>query len=80
METGHHNCRLTGQVNCRLTKKFNGDYLVLDVSYIGAMVVSELVDDYISKYGNPNDEFSFNEVFIIGPTVKSSIRLGNAAL
>ena len=62
----------------RKANKYKGDYLVHDSSHEGVFADTNLVDGYISKYGNPADEFSIKEVFIIGPTVKSSIRLGAA--
>lgn len=55
--------------------KAEGALLVIDASHVSAMVGHKLIDDYISKHGNPTDEFSFKEVLIIGPTVKSSMRL-----
>ena len=42
------------------------------------MVGQQLIDDYINKYGDPIDEFTFKDVWIIGVTAQSSIRLGTA--
>jgi hypothetical protein len=55
-----------------------GILLALDASHFGAMVGSKLVDAYIGMHGNPADEFSLVDVWIIGPTARSSVRLGPA--
>ena len=52
-----------------------GTLLALDASHFGAIVGPNLVDAYFSRYRNPEDEFKFKEVWIIGPTVRSSARL-----
>jgi hypothetical protein len=53
--------------------------LALDASHVGAIVGPKLVDAYISMHGNPVDEFEFDDVWIIGPTERSSVRLGPTA-
>jgi hypothetical protein len=58
--------------------KAMGTLLALDAAHFGAMVGSKLVDAYISMHGNPADEFSLVDVWIIGPTARSSVRLGPA--
>ncbi len=58
--------------------KAKGTLLALDASHFGAIVGSKLVDDYLSMYGNPAVEFSLVGVWIIGPTTRSSVRLGPA--
>jgi hypothetical protein len=40
------------------------------------MVGPKLVDAYIGMHGNPANEFSLVDVWIIGPTARSSVRLG----
>jgi hypothetical protein len=55
--------------------KAENTLLALDASHFSAMVGQQLIDDYINKYGNPIDEFTFKDVWIIGATVQSSIRL-----
>lgn len=52
-----------------------GTLVALDAAHFGAIVRRELVDAYLAKYGNPVKEFSFDDVWIVGPTVRSSIRL-----
>lgn len=58
--------------------KAENTLLVLDASHFSAMVGQQLIDDYINKYGDPIDEYSFKTVWIIGSTVQSSICLGTA--
>jgi hypothetical protein len=56
--------------------KAKGTLLALDASHFGAMVGPKLVNAYLSMYRNPADEFSLRDVWIIGPTALSSVRLG----
>lgn len=58
--------------------KAENTLLALDASHFSAMVGQQLIDDYINKYGDPIDEFTFKDVWIIGATTQSSIRLGTA--
>jgi hypothetical protein len=51
--------------------------LAPDATHFGAIVCSKLVDAYINKHGNPTEEFSLVDVWIIGPTTRSSVRLGH---
>jgi hypothetical protein len=50
--------------------------VALDAANFGALVGRRLVEAYRAKYANPVEEFSFAEVWIIGPTVPYSVRLG----
>lgn len=52
-----------------------GDVLVLDAAHFAALAWRKLVDAYIGEYGDPTGEFGFADVWIIGPTIRSSIRL-----
>jgi len=56
--------------------KATGALVALDASYFGAFVSRKLADAYLAEYGSPVEEFSFFDVWIIGPTVRSSVRLG----
>lgn len=64
--------------NALMRKKDNaaGTLLALDAAHVGAIVSPRLVQAYQAMYGDPEEEFSLVEVWIIGPSVRSSIRLG----
>ena len=49
--------------------------LVMDASQVGAIVGPALVNTYYRTYGDPEREFSLQEAWIVGPTVRSTIRL-----
>jgi hypothetical protein len=61
------------------SNKAAGTLLVLDTAHIGAIVGPALVDDYIRVYGDPEREFSLFEAWIVGPTPRSTLRLGSQA-
>lgn len=52
-----------------------GTLLVVDAAQVGAIVGPALVENYCRKHGDPEREFSLREAWIIGPTVRSTIRL-----
>jgi hypothetical protein len=56
--------------------KAKGALVALDATHFGALVGRALVDVYLAEYRSPVEEFSFLHVWIIGPTVRSSVRLG----
>jgi hypothetical protein len=49
---------------------------VLDAAHVGAIVGPSLVEQYHEAYGDPEEEFSLAEAWIVGPTTRSTIRLG----
>lgn len=53
-----------------------GTLLALDVSHISAIVGPRLVETYHAAYGDLNREFSFDSVWLVGPTVRSVYNLG----
>jgi hypothetical protein len=55
--------------------KATGTVLVLDAAHVGAIISSSLVDSYYSRYGDPEQEFSLVEAWIVGPSARSAIRL-----
>ena len=55
--------------------KAAGTLLALDAAHVGAIVGPMLVEAYHAAHGDPEDEFSLVEAWIIGPTVRSSVRL-----
>ena len=55
--------------------KAKGMLLLLDAVHIGAIVTEALVDAYHKKYGEPCEEFTFADVWIVGPVEAFSIRL-----
>jgi len=58
----------------RKARKAKGTLVALDAAHFGALVRRELVDAYLAEYRAPVEEFSFDDVWIIGPTVRSSVR------
>jgi len=56
--------------------KAAGTLLALDAAHIGAIVGPRLVQAYQAAHGDPEEEFSLVEAWIIGPSVRSSVRLG----
>jgi hypothetical protein len=56
--------------------KATGTILVLDAAHVGAIVGPSLAESYRAAFGNPEEEFSLIEAWILGPTVRSAIRLG----
>jgi hypothetical protein len=56
--------------------KASGTLLVLDAAQIGAIVGPALVKSYHEVYSDPEREFSLKEAWIVGPTIRSTIRLG----
>ncbi len=54
-----------------------GTLLAIDAGGFGALVGPRLVEAYLAAHGDPAAEFSFNQVWIVGPTARSSVRLGN---
>ena len=60
---------------CHKKDKARGTLLVLDAAQFGAIVGTGLVENYFRAYGDPACQFYFREVWIVGPTVRSTIRL-----
>jgi len=56
--------------------KAAGTLLALDAAHIGAIVGPRLVQAYQAAHGDPEEEFSLVEAWIIGPSARSSVRLG----
>ena len=51
--------------------------VVLDACHFGAFVTPKLASAYMDEHRqDPRKEFNFLDVFIVGPTVRSTIRLG----
>jgi hypothetical protein len=55
-----------------------GTFLVMDAAQVGAIVGPALVENYHRAYGDPEREFSLREAWIVGPTLRSTIRLGRS--
>jgi hypothetical protein len=53
-----------------------GTLLALDVSHISAIVGPRLVETYHAAYGDLSVEFSFDSVWLVGPTARSVYALG----
>jgi len=56
--------------------KAAGTLLALDAAHVGAIFGPRLVAAYQAAYGDPEEEFSLVEAWIIGPSARSSVRLG----
>jgi len=61
-------------------ERATGTILLLDAAHIGAILCPSLVKSYFAVFGDPEIEFSLNEVWIVGPTVRSTIRLGRSPI
>lgn len=57
--------------------KARATLLALDAVHFGAIVGPRLGEAYRAAHGDPEEEFDLIEAWIIGPTVRSSIRLGS---
>jgi hypothetical protein len=55
-----------------------GTVVVLDAAHFAALAWRPLVDAYLAEYGDPVAEFGFVDAWIIGPTVRSSLRIRSA--
>jgi hypothetical protein len=68
--------RLVRQALIHKKGKAAGTILVLDAAQLGAIVGPSLAVSYRAAFGNPEEEFSLMEAWILGPTVRSAVRLG----
>jgi len=59
----------------RKANKATGALVALDATHFGALVGRKLVDAYLAEYRSPVEEFAFLDVWIVGPTVRSTVRL-----
>jgi hypothetical protein len=53
-----------------------GTILVLDAAHFGASIGPSLVEAYNAHHGDPEREFSLAEAWLVGPTARSTFRLG----
>jgi hypothetical protein len=67
---------LVGQAVVRKKDKDSGTIVLLDAGHIGAIVTGDLPERYRAKYGDPEEELELIEVWIVGPTQRSAVRLG----
>jgi hypothetical protein len=69
--------RMVRQALLHKKDKAAGTLLALDAAHVGAVVGPRLVEAYVATHGDPEEEFSLVEAWIIGPTARSSFRLGS---
>lgn len=55
--------------------KAKGCVLALDLSHASALLAPTLVDDYVTKYGDPLSEYAFKAVWLVGITPRSTFQL-----
>lgn len=55
--------------------KANDTILVLDAAQLGAVASPNVVGAYLDRYGDPEVEYGVRELWIAGPTTRSTIRL-----
>jgi hypothetical protein len=55
--------------------KAKGTILALDLAHVGAIVNRRLVEAYLAAFGDAVTEFSFEAVWLVGPTPRSTIEL-----
>lgn len=53
----------------------SGTLLVLNAAHLGAVLGPMLAQEYIRLYGDPSAEYGLREVWIVGPSARSSFRL-----
>lgn len=52
--------------------------LALDAVHAGVLARDEVMDAYHQLHGDPEDEFGFAGIWLVGPTVSTTTRLGRA--
>lgn len=52
-----------------------GTILVLNAAHLGAVLGPMLTQEYIRLYGDPSAEYGLREVWVVGPSARSSFRL-----
>jgi hypothetical protein len=52
-----------------------GVIVVLDAAHFGALASRKLVEACLAAHGSPIDEFGFRDAWIVGPTIRSSLRI-----
>jgi hypothetical protein len=82
---GQGEVRLSGTINDAVAllrdgllhkaNKAKSTLLVLDMAQIGALVSPALVRAYRARFSDPAVEFGFEQVWLVGPTTRSSQRL-----
>jgi hypothetical protein len=55
--------------------KAKGTVLALDLTHIGAIANRTLIEAYLAVFGDPAAEFSFEAVWLVGPTPRSTVEL-----
>jgi hypothetical protein len=55
--------------------KARGTVVALDLTHIGAIANRTLVEAYLAAFGDPMAEFSFEAVWLVGPTPRSTVEL-----
>jgi hypothetical protein len=55
-----------------------GTLLLLDASQLGAVLRSDLPARYWTKHGDPCEEFGLIDAWLVGPTCRSALCLGQA--
>jgi hypothetical protein len=62
----------------RKAKRSRGFLLAINASSIGAIVSRPVLEAYFAAYPDPRDEFGFSAVWLVGPTVHSTVALVRA--
>jgi hypothetical protein len=55
--------------------KARGAVLALDITHIAAIVNRKVIEQYLAFFGDPVAEFSFESVWLVGPTTRSTVEL-----
>jgi hypothetical protein len=50
--------------------------LVIDARHASVLAAKAVVDRYLDEHGDPADEYGFASVWIVGPTLRQSTKLG----
>jgi hypothetical protein len=76
--TGQDAVDLVRQALLGKRNKAIGTLLVLDAVHVGGLITADLGRRYSAAYSDPSDEFGVLEVWIVGPTARSALRLGRS--
>jgi hypothetical protein len=63
------------RTSLQIKEHAKGVIVVVDAAHFGALAWRPLVDAYLAQHGDPVAGFGFADAWIIGPTIRSSIRL-----
>jgi hypothetical protein len=67
---------LVRQAVLKMATSGRGVLLAIDAAQVAVFVNSRLVEKYLQRFDDPSQECGYADVWIVGPTTRSTIRLG----